>query len=251
MKNQFFNLMMGILVIAVAISLPLNLQADDSAVVDGFRKHVQESSFDDDLKSAAEKKIAAFEDPSDAVTEGLIALYSDYGDAIDSSEDDEDNAPGKQLQPFANSKDPFLAADASFYLARVLMNNERFEDALPLLKNLQNKYRENTTHAGVVDYYLGVAHAGLLKNKNAIKAFTQFIVDYPDAPVRMRVSALNQIQYLKAIDKGKLDDAHQKMEFSRRRLNIEKTDESTQQEQEAIVEILTKLIEEELSLIHI
>ena len=58
----------------------------------------------------------------------------------------------------------------------------------------------------------------------------------------MRVSAWRQVQRLQKIKEGELDDVHQRMEYSRRRLGLEKTNDPTQGEQEKVVTMLTKLI---------
>ena len=142
------------------------------------------------------------------------------------------------------SDDKFLAADASFFLARTLMNSEHFESALPLLGNLKKEFAKHTLHTGTSDYFMGVAHAGLIENKKAIDSFINFLESNPDAPERMRVSAWRQVQRLQKIEEGKLDDVHQRMEYSRRRLDLEKTDDPTQVEQEKVVKMLTKLIKE-------
>ena len=243
MARLFKFVAIAIAVVSCAPSLFAN---DTSVVVDAFREHVQKSELGGDLRKAAQERIGAFasESPADAITEGLIALYPKYSAAVDSTEDDDVNQAGELLKPFVGSEDPFLAADASFYLARLMMNSERFEEALPLLDKIKTDYTKQSVHAGVTDYFSGIAHAGLLEKDSAVKSFVSFLENYPDAPERMRVSAWRQIQRLQSIKDGKLDEAHEKMDFSRRRLGIEKTDQPTQVEQEKVVKILTKLIKE-------
>ena len=220
--------------------------ASDTDVVNSFRDHVKSLDVKAAQKSSAEKRIDAFADesPGDAITEGLIAIYPQYGTAIDSSEGSEVDKATKLLTPLTESDDKFLAADASFFLARMLMNNEQFESALPLLGNLKKDFSDHTLHTGTSDYFMGVAHVGLLENKKAIDSFVSFLESNPDAPERMRVSAWRQVQRLQKIQEGKLDDVHQRMEYSRRRLGLKKTDDPTQVEQEKVVTMLTKLIKE-------
>ncbi|QEG20831.1 tetratricopeptide repeat protein [Mariniblastus fucicola] len=220
--------------------------AAETDVVDSFRDHVQSLDVKDSQKSLAEESIDAFSEdsPGEAITAGLIAIYPEYGTAIDSSEVDDSEKTVKLLKPLTESADKFLAADSSFFLARTLMNEEQFESALPLLESLKKNYADHTMHTGTSDYYLGVAHAGLLENQKAIDSFVEFLDSNPDAPERMRVSAWRQVQGLQTIEEGKLDDVHQRMEYSRRRLDLEKTDDPTQVEQEKVVTMLTKLIKE-------
>ena len=220
--------------------------ASDTDVVDSFRDHVKTLDLKAAEKSSAEKRIEAFADdsPGDAITEGLISIYPDYATAIDSSEDDDLSKAIQLLTPLTKSNDKFLAADSSFFMARMLMNEEQFETALPFLASLKKDFADHTLHTGTSDYYLGVAHAGLLENQKAIDSFVEFLESNPDAAERMRVSAWRQVQRLQTIEAGKLDDVYQRMDYSRRRLDLEKTDDPTQVQQEKIVGMLTKLIKD-------
>jgi hypothetical protein len=149
------------------------------------------------------------------------------------------------LRPWIESKDVFVAADASFFLARALVNVERYEDALPLLDALSAQSIPVTLHRGAAMYFLGVTHAKLLENQKAVEALSYFLQNYPDAPERLRVSAWRQIQELAAIEEGQLADAHQRMDFSRRKLDQEDSGSTTQGQQDKIVAILAKLIREQ------
>ena len=142
------------------------------------------------------------------------------------------------------SENSFLAADASFTLARMLMNNEQFEKAMPLLQKLGGDMGDFTAHRGAAQYYVGVAQAGLLDNQAAIESFMRFLQFNQDAPERLIVSAWRQVQELQSIKQGQLTDVYQRMDYSRRRLDLQETGEKTQQEQDKIVQILGKLIKE-------
>ena len=243
MSNKSWNFLTAAL-LTMFFALPS--LAGDTDVVDSFREHVKSLKVEPAQKQSAEKQIAAYvdESPGDAITEALIAIYPDYGTAIDSSEGADADKAVELLTPLTKSDDKFLAADASFFMARTLMNNEQFETALPLLESLQEQFEGHTLHTGTSDYFLGVAHAGMLDNPKAIKSFTKFLESNPNAPERMQVSAWRQVQRLQTIEEGKLDDVHQRMEYSRRRLGLEKTNEPTQIEQDKIVVMLNKLIKD-------
>ncbi|HMP80732.1 MAG TPA: hypothetical protein PKD54_14855, partial [Pirellulaceae bacterium] len=187
---------------------------------------------------------AAARSPSEALTEGLMALYPDYADAVRAAESGADARQLSSLRGMAESRDRFLAADASFYLARALVNQERFEESLPWLSQLTGDLTNYSTQTSSSAYYTGVAYAGMLRNQEAIVAWLDFLDRFPDAPERLRVSAWRQIQQLQAIQEGKLDDVHQRMDFSRRRLEIIETGDRTQEEQDNIVKMLAKLIKE-------
>lgn len=183
-------------------------------------------------------------DPATAVTDALVVLYPRYESALIAADDDA-NAANSALAPFVESSDKFLAADASFYLARTLMNGEQYEASLPLLEKLTGELAQHSAHQGDAQYYIGVAQAGMLNNKQAIRSFMKFLDSNPNAAERLRVNAWRQVQELQGIEPGKLIDIRQRMDFSRRRLDLTETNEATQEQQDKIVAMLGKLIKEE------
>ena len=215
-------------------------------VLDAFIKTLAERGLTADIQAKVESTLADNQDsPGVAITESLIAIYPEFGQAIDDA-DFEDIATGiSSLTPLTTHKDPFLAADASFYLARTLMNGEKFEEAVPLLDSLTGDLGKHSAQQGVAQYYTGVAQAGLLDNKSAIQSFIRFLQKNPEAPERLRDNAVTQFNELNAIEQGKLSDIRQRMDFSRRRLELTKTDEDTQGQQQEIVAMLGQLIKEE------
>ncbi|MFK7766559.1 MAG: tol-pal system YbgF family protein [Mariniblastus sp.] len=217
-------------------------------VVASFLKHVESlDSISDKIKAEVKESVEELskEQSPDAVTEGLIKVYPEYLKAVESSDADNIDEAVKLLGPLAESEDKFLAAEASFYLARTLMNGDRFEDAISSLDKVTGDMGKFTVHQGSAQYFTGVANAGLLNNAKAIESFMQFLQFNPDAPERLRVSAWRQVQQLQSIQEGKLDDVHQRMDYSRRRLDLNETGEKTQTEQDKIVTMLTKMIKEE------
>ena len=219
-------------------------------VVNSFVDHVNSlSSIDDakkqEIKTLIETLRADEYSQMEAITASLAKIYPEYDSAIMSTQDDDQQTAISNLLPFATSDDKFLAADASFYLARTLMNEQRHEEAIPVLDRLAEDLGGYTLHAGPAMYFSGVAQANLLENQRAITSFTRFLDEYPDAPERLRVAAWRQIQTIQTIKEGALDDILQRMDFSRRRLEIENTDEKTQEEQDKVVGMLAKMIREQ------
>ena len=185
------------------------------------------------------------ESPDTAITESLITIYPEFGQAIDDADFEDISTAVAALIPLTNHEDRFLAADASFYLARTLMNGEKYEDAVPLLNSLTDELGKHSAHRGVAQYYTGVAQAGLLENQKAIKSFVKFLEFNPDSAERLLDNARTQVLELQQVEQGKLSDVRQRMDFSRRRLQLTETDDETQSQQDKIVAMLGKLIKEE------
>ncbi|MCH2183170.1 MAG: hypothetical protein MK108_14315 [Mariniblastus sp.] len=248
--RQMILAMLGLLLVVGTTTCPVaarELTSTDDLVA-SFLAHVNQlESVDESRREQARALANQFADnsPEDAITEGLIALYPDYAAAVAASDDDDVQQSLALLQPLSESEDRFLAADASFYLARAMMNNEQFEQALPLLKRLNDDLADHSAQRGSATFFRGVAQSGLLQNSEAIASFMEFLEDYPQAAERLRVSAWRQVQQLQNVKQGQMTDIYQRMDFSRRRLELEEPDQVTQEQQDKIVSMLAKLIKEQ------
>lgn len=232
------------IIFAGLVMICQTVQADD--VLSAFTKSIDGRGLTEAVKNKVESILADNQDsPDTAITESLIAIYPKFGQAIDDADFEDLATAVAALTPLTTHEDQFLAADASFYLARTLMNGEKFEDAVSLLDRLTGELGKHSAHRGVAQYYAGVAQAGLLENQNAIKSFMMFLQFNPDAAERLRDNAWAQVQELQSIEQGKLSDIRQRMDFSRRRLQLTETDSDTQDQQQQIVAMLSKLIKEE------
>jgi|GEM_PF-864963 len=218
----------------------------DSELMESFLTHVDSLDSIADRRAEIKDVIAQYVDSiTDAVTEGLIQIYPEYATAVEFSDAQQVEQAVSLLTPLTNAEDKFLAADATFFLARTLMNSEQYEQAITHLEKLSGDLAPFSAHRGPSLYFTGLAQTGLLKKADATKSFTRFLIESPDSPERMRVSAWRQLQELNAVEDGKLEDIYRRMDYSRRRLELAKTDESTQQQQDNIVAMLNKLIKEE------
>lgn len=218
---------------------------DGQQVLRDFVDHLASLELSDDQIAQARATIASFADtPIDAVTEGLIAVYPQYAAAVEFSDADDLPEAVRSLTPLTKSDDPFLAADATFFLVRSYMNGRRYEDAIEHLERLTGELGPYTVHRGSALYFTGLAQAGLLDYPSAIKSLMRFLDENPNAAERMRVSAWRQAQSLMKIEEGKMEDIYQRMDYSRRRLAQQHTDPATQKQQDQIVRMLSKLIKE-------
>ncbi len=226
-----------------------DVKSADEVVTD-FVAHIDSL---DSLDDAAKKEIKAMVEElradeysqMEAVTAGLTKIYPEYEKALISTQGTDLSAAVTQLTPYLESEDKFLAADASFFLARTLMTEQRFEEALPMLDNLAGDLNGYSLHAGPAVYFSGVAQASLLENQRAITSFNEFLNNYESAPERLRVAAFRQIQAIRGIEEGGMTDVLQRMDYSRRRLEIENTNDDTQEQQDKIVGMLGKLIKDQ------
>lgn len=179
-----------------------------------------------------------------AVTEALRAIDPAYQQALTDLGDENLATALPALAKLAGSDDPWLAADAAYFLARGYLIGERFEEAMPLLDQLRTKLADRSLHQGEALFLQGVAQIQLLKHKDAIASLSKFLKDHADAPERMRVAAFRQLEQLKLVEEGTLSDVQLRMDYSRRKLGLEDTGKDTREQQDKIISMLAKLIKE-------
>lgn len=216
---------------------------------DSFLAEVEaNSSLTDEVKTSIVKKfeslVSGGTSEKDAVTECLMLAYPEYQKAIAALDSDDVESGLNQLQDLTKSSNKFLAADAAFFLGRTYLANGQHEQAIDPLEKLSGQWSEQTLRDIESLYYLGTAQAGLLKNDQAMETLIQFLQEDTDSPERLRMGAYSQVVKLQKIRQNTLEDAQNRMEYSQRRLELKEADGATQEQQQKVVTILSKLIEE-------
>ena len=219
-------------------------------IIDGFlatleaNEDVAEPQRKEAVELVAEQRKEA-ESRDRCITEALRILHPDFAEALVQLGDENAAEAIPTLQKLAASSDPYLAAEATFYLARAHVMREDFEQALPVLTELtSDKHAPHLLAAGEALFLQGTAQARLLKRKDAEQSLTRFVEEYPHAPERLVVGAKHQLLELQYIDEGSIVDVQDRMDYSRRRLSLERSDDPTQTEQNNIIVMLEKLIKE-------
>ncbi len=180
----------------------------------------------------------------DAISAGLKLSSPEFAAALQSLADENAAQAIDQLRVLSKSPDAFVAAEASYLLARTLMAQDRFEEALPSLRRLDDQQSGQSVRRSEALFLRGKAEAGTLKNDAAKSAFERFLSDSPDAPRRMRKEAEAALIDLEEAESDLLTGIHSKMGYSRRRLSLEDSGQKTQDVQEDVVALLTEMIEE-------
>ncbi len=218
-------------------------------VLDGFVKGIEQNTDLDDAQRAELLGLIAAQRKDEylrmtTISVALSRLHPEFRGALTALAEEETEKAVKTLAELAKSADLYLAAEASYYLARAHMMEERSEDALPLLERLTGELADKTLFAGNARYLLGTSQAQLLHRNEAITSLRTFLKNNPNASERLRVGAFRQIAQLESVQKGSLDDVQGRMNFSRRKLSLERSGDRTRGEQDNIVAMLDVLIKE-------
>jgi tetratricopeptide (TPR) repeat protein len=221
----------------------------DVQVVDRFLAAIQNNAeFSEVAREKAANATEGLKKEEDglpmAITQGLSELYPAFRSALNALGEENLVQATSHLQELIESKDPYLAAEANYFLARIHLLEERYEKSLPLLDALEMKYAESSIRGGEALFLKGVALGQMLKREEATKTLERYLENYPNSPERMKIGAWRQLEQLKMIQDGTLSDAQFRMDFSRRRLALEDSSTELQTEQKKIVSILETLIKE-------
>jgi len=247
--HRFWGLIAAAVLAAAPALAAVRTVEQETKIVDGFIAAVQgNKELAADQAQKAVDAAAALKTEEEgrpiAITEGLREIYPAFKEALKSLSEENLTAAATTLNDLAKASDPYLAADASYFQARVLLLQERYEDALPLLDAIETKFADKSMRGGESLFLKGVAQSQMLKRKDAINSLERYLSENPNAPERMKIGAWRQLEQLKLIEDGTLSDVFAKMEYSRRRLALEDSGKPTQDEQKKIVTILERLIKE-------
>ena len=244
------KLMAAFAFVALATVSMQNAKAEQPSAVETINRFLESveknTALDAELKKEVVDSVKQLRDDQfsvdAAITEGLALMYPEFTSALELVGQDETDKAIAAFKKLTQHEDKFLAAEARYFIARAYVYNENYEEAIPVLEEFAKNNSNDSVQNGNALYLKGISLANTLKNKEAIAALTDFIDKYPNASERMRVGAWRQLQLVSSIKKDTLGDIFQRMEFSRRRLTLERTDQQTKVEQENIVKMLNTMI---------
>jgi len=225
------------------------LAAESQSAVERFLDRCrQDSSLDDATRQRVVESVEAQRgDPAsadEAITAGLKQMSPEFAQGVQALVNEQSPEAIRLLSPLAESSDPFLAAEARLFLARAMIQQERVEEALPLLTDLTEKSTADTARAAEAWFLRGKSEAATLNRDAAAKDLRKLLTDFPDAPARMRREAQATLVDLNEAQANLLVDIEDKMSFSGRRLVLEDSGERTQEVQGEVVDLLTEMIDE-------
>lgn len=193
---------------------------------------------------AAHEAAADRETRHEAITAALRILNPEFDGALKKLAEEDGDAAAELLEPLSKSSDPYLAAEATLFLARARMIEGRFEESLPVVKSLIEQRSGQTIRLGEAWFLKGKLEAGALDREAASTSLKKFLSDFPGEPHRMQGEARATLMDLEEAESDLLTDIHSKMKFSGRRLNLADSGKQTQEVQDDVVALLTEMIDE-------
>ena len=162
----------GAAMAALALMTSPAFAGDNQKIIEGFVASVKadECLPKENVTAAldAVKTLAAEEGASaEAITEGLSHLYPEFRAGLEALAAEDTAAAIAKLTPLAKDKNPYLSAEATFYLARASMQQEDYESAIPFLKHLGGEASAHTVLATEAMFLTGIAQSRLLATQGS------------------------------------------------------------------------------------
>ncbi|KAA1261965.1 hypothetical protein LF1_45260 [Rubripirellula obstinata] len=126
------------------------------------------------------------------------------------------------------------------WLGRELVRARLYDEALPVIAEVDPT--ESIDPAAVL-FYRGACYHSLLMKKEALADLRKLLENEDEIPVRFSRTAKMMIADIKPLKEDSLDEISRLMTDVSRRLDLGRSDEQTQDQEQKIIDKLTKLIE--------
>ena len=203
----------------------------------------------DQMDGVSERFVDAIEktdeDPLDAYIQAVRELVPEVNEiavraaesVIDAGASIDPNTPGYgALESLPTSMRMTVRA----WLGRALVRERLYDEALPVIAEVEPT--ESIDPAAVL-FYRGACYHALLLKKEALADLRRLLENEADCPTRFVRTAQMMIADIKPLKEDTLDEISRLMTDVTRRLDLGRTDEEVKQQEQKIIDKLTKLIE--------
>ncbi len=126
------------------------------------------------------------------------------------------------------------------YLGRALVRKRLFDEALPLLADVDF---QNCLDPAALLFFRAACNHALLKKEAALEDLGIMLENDEDCPVRYARTARLMLTDIQPLKEDSLDEISRLMSDVERRLDLGRADEKVQEQEQAIIDKLTKLID--------
>lgn len=219
--------------------------ADIAEVHGRFLNYARSQGLPAETLAKVEARIAAAKGEKgarDAVAACLTLMNQKLAEAVSALLREDWDKADRLLAPLCAEKDEWVAANAALLRAHCLTEQERCEDALPLLQKLTETKPAMLDCMDEATYLQGFCQARMMKLDEATVSLKKLLLLYPDSPEELRQEAVKLLVRIALAKNVKLAEARELMNWSRRRLKLTDPGKETQVQQEKILGILDEIV---------
>ncbi len=204
-----------------------------------------------DVQKLLKETWEAEADPNGAefLTQALAVLYPKFREVLEAFEADTYDRCATVAAGLISHNDLYVAINAAVYEIKSLVALERLIEAgeriAKLLENPgEEAIKEYSYFAAEVAFLQGYCLVADLRYKQGTEVLTKFLVDYPQAPLRLTIAAKQMLTELANREPESVGEVVDLMDFSHKRLNQGDSGKVVQTRQERIIDLLDRLIKE-------
>ncbi len=180
--------------------------------------------------------------------EGLTLLSPAFRKGLDAYDADDYAAAAKRLHELRSDPDPFIAANATAYEIKSLVQGERLNEALAAIEQSDTgdggRLSTYSYLAPEIDFLKGYCLLADVQYDKAVEALRFFLSRHPDSSQRLVVSAQQMLLELQNREPDTIGDVADLMTFCGRRLVLADAGDKVKERQHRIVDLLDQMIEE-------
>ena len=216
-----------------------------------FLKHLESLSGENAIAASTIrdgwKKTYRDQAPDGFVPDALAVLYPDYREALLAFDAGRSADVLRGMGPLRSDRDPFLAANATYFHARAAVDLGRFEEIEAELAGLGDGagLDGHTPYAPHILFLRGFVQARNLKFKEAMDTLATMRQRHPDAPEAVQTGVRQLLLELERRETGGLEEVATVMQYVSDRLRAIDATDRVRQRQGEVLALLDKLIEEE------
>ena len=144
------------------------------------------------------------------------------------------------LSASSESVPPAITASVRTWLARELVRNRLYDEALPIFDSVEPT---DCIDPASVMFYRAVCRHSLLMKKESLEDLRRLLENEADSPIRFVRTAHLMVADIKPLKEDSLDEISRLMTDVTRRLELGRASEDVRKREQTIIDKLTKLIE--------
>lgn len=181
------------------------------------------------------------------IPDGLALVFPEFRKATESFDGGDFEAAQRAFAPLAKHADEFLAASATYFLVRSMVERGFLEEAETALAEVDadSAVLTRTPYAAHLLFLKGYAQATNLRNEAAEATLKSMLRLYPHAPEAITIGARQLLVELERREVESLDEVSHMMDYAARRIVVRDTGARVRETQDRAVDLLDRLIAEE------
>lgn len=241
----------ALLAACVALAAPPVVSVRIERMNEAFLRHLAELPADAAVAVATVREGYAAQyqakAPQSFIPDALAVIHADFRAALDAFDAGASADAAARFARLRKANDPWLAANATYFEARGLIDLSRFEDAAALLgAALADRSVESRTPYGPHLWLMrGYCEARTMNLDEAPKSLTVLRDRFPDAPESVLIGARQLSLDMEHLERGSLGEVAGLMDDVGDRLTATDVGDRTRSRQEQILKLLDKLIEDQ------